>query len=55
MNIQGILTNKMYTQRELKLKFNTVLNAYDIKLTENSKNIIFQNNFKKLKYFFFIS
>ena len=36
---QGILTNNRYMQHEFKLKFSTLSKAYDIKFTENSKNI----------------
>ena len=34
---QGILTYRMYTQIEFKLKFSALLKAYDGKFTENSK------------------
>ena len=34
---QGILTNYRYMEREFKLKLGTLIKAYDVKFTENSK------------------
>ena len=34
--MQGKLTNSRYTQCQFKLKFGTLLKAYDVKYTENS-------------------
>ena len=34
----------MYTQRQFQLKFSALLKAYDVKFTENSKNITFKDN-----------
>ena len=37
-------------QHDFKLKLSFLLKAYDVKYTENSKNIIFQNKFKLKLY-----
>ena len=43
--VQGKLTNNRYTQCEFKFKFSTLFKPYNVKYTENSKNITAKNNF----------
>ena len=41
-----IVTNKKYMHHEFKLQLSTLFKAYEVKYTENSKNITFQNNIR---------